>query len=197
MGQENLVIGICGGSGSGKSTLARMLAEHLGVHRCLILSQDCYYKDQSDRFDGDGSINFDHPDAIDFILKARHIEALKLGQEVEVPIYDFTTHQRLAETQTYRPKEYILVDGTLILSQHQLVAQFHHSVFLEVHETVRFQRRLARDVEERGRTVEGVQRQFYQQVKPMHDQFVEAHKSRADTILKTEEDVQSFLRKFK
>lgn len=191
--RENQVIGICGGSGSGKTTLAEALVNLLGIHRCLILSQDCYYKDQSHRFTGDGSVNFDHPDAIDFALKAHHIAALKRGETVDVPVYDFATHRRLDETATYEPREFILVDGTLILSQEQILMHLHQCVFLDICEEVRFQRRLRRDTQERGRTVEGVTTQFYQQVKPMHDQFIAAHVSRADVVLQTDDEIQAFL----
>src|SRR5688572_879760 len=99
------IIGVAGGSGSGKTTLAWRLCEALGTDRCAVLAQDHYYIDQSARFDGDGgSVNFDHPGSIDFPLLAQHLQALGAGKSVQVPIYDFPTHRRLVETQTFAPR---------------------------------------------------------------------------------------------
>lgn len=171
------VIAIAGGSGSGKTTLARKVKAAFAHLGCTILGQDSYYFDQSSKFDRDGgAVNFDHPSALEFELLAQHLQELKKGKNVEVPIYDFATHKRLAQTERLEHHPVILVDGTLILSQKVLLPLFDESIFLEVDELTRFERRLKRDVEERGRTPEGVRAQFYGQVKAMHDAFVEPSK---------------------
>jgi uridine kinase len=182
------IVGISGGSGSGKTTFAHALQAHLGAD-CAILSQDHYYIDQSARFRGDGeNVNFDHPDALDFPLLARHLAALRLGQAIEVPIYDFVTHKRLPRTQPFAAMPVVLLDGTLILSQPAILEQLDSSIFIETCERVRFERRLARDIAERGREREGVIKQFTRQVKPMHDAFVEPSKREARHVLSGEQD---------
>jgi uridine kinase len=180
------IIGICGGSCSGKTTLARAIETELGKEKCVIIFQDSFYKDQSDKFDRDGGqINFDHPDAIDFDLMKKLLVQLSAGQNIDLPQYDFKTHKRLKETLPIRPPEngIILVDGTLILHSKQLNNLFFKTIFLNTSEAVRFSRRKKRDVELRGRSLEGVIAQFENHVKPMHDQFVEPSKTGATLIL--------------
>lgn len=190
---KSSIIAIAGGSGSGKTTLAKKICGFLGDNRCGILSQDNYYKDQSKKFDGDGgAVNFDHPSSIDFDLLSTHIQKLKKGETVEVPRYDFVTHSRLPESDKMDPVAVIIVDGTLLLSQTQLLNDFDHKVFVDVPEPIRFQRRLKRDVQERGRTPEGVQKQYALQVKPMHDAFVEPSKKEADHLADDNFDIESF-----
>lgn len=172
--QQPWIIAIAGGSGSGKTTFATRLQTRLGVLASTILYQDSYYIDQSARFKEDGGdVNFDHPDALDFPLMAQHLETLCRGIAIEVPVYDFKTHKRLSLTAALAPKSVIVVDGTLILSQEGLRPFFHESVFLDIDEETRFSRRFRRDVKERGRQPDGVKRQFFNQVKPMHDLFVQ------------------------
>ncbi|MFL5813851.1 MAG: uridine kinase [Bdellovibrionia bacterium] len=183
------VIAIVGGSGSGKTTLAKKLQQEFGEKDCVILSQDSYYIDQSHKFDRDGgAVNFDHPSSLEFTLLAKHLERLKAGSDIEVPIYDFPTHKRLTTTETLRHHPLVLVDGTLVLSQRELLPYFDESIFLDVDEDTRFQRRMKRDIEERGRTPEGVREQFYKQVKVMHDEFVEPSKT-VSSILLSQSDV--------
>lgn len=172
------LIAVCGGSGSGKTTFARRLVEILGEDHCEILSQDRYYIDQSARFKEDGGdVNFDHPSAIDFDLMAKHLRRLSTGKPIEAPIYDFATHKRLSQTTRFEAKPVIIVDGILVLSQETIRDAIDASVFIDIPEAVRFERRLRRDTIERGRTPEGVEKQFLKQVKPMHDQFVEPSKT--------------------
>lgn len=186
MSCKTKIIAIAGGSGSGKTTFARRLDQHFG--QCSrILLQDSYYIDQSAKFDFDGgSVNFDHPSALDFDLLATHLEELKNGKTIDVPIYDFATHSRQKEVEKFDPCELVLVDGILILSQEQLLPHFDINIYVDAHEDLRFDRRLRRDVEERGRTEEGVRNQFFKQVKPMHDQFVEPSKGHAHHIVDPE-----------
>jgi uridine kinase len=179
------IIGVAGGSGSGKTFFARELQKILGDEKCTILYQDNYYIDQSHRFDGDGgSVNFDHPESLDFALLAQGLAALKAGKSIKVPIYDFATHTRKKETLDCHPKKIILVDGILILDSALVREVLDEAVFFDTPEELRFKRRLERDVHERGRTAEGVKKQFDLQVKPMHNQFVEPSKSYAQTIVK-------------
>ncbi len=178
------IIGVAGGSGSGKTFFARELQRILGDSVCSILYQDNYYIDQSKNFDGDGgSVNFDHPSSLDFNLLAQGLSELKLGKPIEVPIYEFATHQRLKKTFRCEPKKVILVDGILILDSQVVRAQLDESIFFDTPEELRYQRRLDRDVNERGRTPEGVKKQFDLQVRPMHEQFVQPSKSHAQTVI--------------
>ncbi len=177
-----VVVGIAGGSGSGKTTLALELLKLLGSS-AKVLYQDSYYIDQSHRFDGDGgSVNFDHPDSLEFSLLATHLRSLKQRRAVEVPQYDFATHSRLARTECFEPCDVVIVDGTLLLSQPQICRALDLKVFVDTDEDLRFSRRLDRDVRERGRTPDGVRKQFSLQVKPMHDEFVEPSKIHADLL---------------
>jgi uridine kinase len=179
------IIGVAGGSGSGKTFFARELQKSLRDQNCTIIYQDNYYIDQSHRFDGDGgSVNFDHPESLDFKLMAEGLNDLKKGKAIKVPLYDFATHTRKKECLDCAPKKIILVDGILILDSALVRAELDEAVFFDTPEELRFSRRLERDVHERGRTPEGVKKQFDLQVRPMHDQFVEPSKLYAQTIVK-------------
>lgn len=194
------IIGVAGGSGSGKTTFVKRLLESL-KDDCALISQDNYYHDQSDKFDHDGgSVNFDHPDSLDFDLMRKHLEVLKSGLAIESPRYDFATHTRSKKTDTLMSKPIIIIDGILILSAPQIVEMLDHKIFIDCNEKLRFQRRLKRDVEQRGRTPEGVENQFFKQVKPMHDEFVEPCKKCASDIVGIEnfdEKVSYWLEKLK
>ncbi len=194
------IIGVAGGSGSGKTYFARELQKILGDEKCSILYQDNYYIDQSAKFDGDGgSVNFDHPSSLDFDLLAQGLRELKQGKSIKVPLYDFATHTRKIETIDCHPKKIILVDGILILDSSVVRAALDEAVFFDTPEELRFKRRLDRDVHERGRTPDGVKKQFELQVKPMHNQFVEPSKIFAQTIVKDfgdyHEAIEFFTRK--
>lgn len=178
------ILGVAGGSGSGKTYFAQAVLDRLGHDRCSIVCQDNFYIDQSHRFDFDGgSVNFDHPDSIDFELLAEKLGEIKKGRDVEIPIYDFVTHKRKSETLSIPPKPMIIVDGILIFHSLKVREIFSDLIFFETPEELRYQRRLERDVRERGRTPEGVQSQFEKQVKPMHDLFVEPSKYHAKTVV--------------
>lgn len=178
------ILGVAGGSGSGKTYFAKALQEALGTHSTIVY-QDNFYIDQSHRFDHDGgSVNFDHPESLDLKLLARCLSELKTGSGTKIPVYDFKTHSRLKEELPIAPTKIVIVDGILIFHPDYLREQFDEMVFFDTPESLRFERRLERDVVERGRTVEGVKAQFLKQVKPMHDEFVEPSKVHAHTIVK-------------
>lgn len=174
---------MAGGSGSGKTTFTNTLVEELGSANVSVIGQDSYYIDQSHNFTACGSINFDHPDALDWELLSGHLEDLRQGRPIHVPIYDYATHQRQDNTILVLPKPYIVVDGILIFAAPKLIDRFDFKIFIDAPEELRFSRRLKRDVGERGRTPEGVRTQFNAHVKPMHDLFVEPSKHKADLIV--------------
>lgn len=195
------ILGIAGGSGSGKTYLAQAVRSAVGDNCCEIILQDNFYIDQSARFDFDGgAVNFDHPDSLDFGNLASCLQVLKTGQAVEIPIYDFKSHKRLGETLRVEPKPLIIVDGILIFHSQAVREVLDGRIFCQTEESLRYSRRLARDVNERGRTPEGVQAQFLKQVKPMHDQFVEPSKVFADTMIDEAHDfdriIEFYRRKF-
>jgi uridine kinase len=191
------IIGVAGGSGSGKTYFARELQKKLGDKTCVIIYQDNYYIDQSHRFDGDGgSVNFDHPSSLDFDLLASDLSMLKMGKNINVPIYEFSTHKRLSETITCEPRKIILVDGILILDSHKVLAQLDEAIFFDTSEELRFERRLYRDVHERGRSPDGVKKQFELQVRPMHNQFVQPSRVHAKTIVSDLKEYDIILERF-
>jgi uridine kinase len=178
-----LVIGVVGGSGSGKTTVARAIYDQLGLD-ATFLDQDAYYQDlQHLSLEARTRVNFDHPDAFDTDLLVAHIEALRAGQSIDKPTYDFAQHTRAARTIRLEAREIILVDGILLFAEVRLRALFDIKLFVDVDDDIRFIRRLQRDVTERGRTVEGVIRQYLDTVRPMHLEFVEPSKRYADVIL--------------
>lgn len=178
------VLGVAGGSGSGKTFFAKALIERLGSSLCEIVYQDNFYIDQSEKFDVDGGkVNFDHPSSIDFDLLALTLQKLRAGLETEIPIYDFAHHQRMPDTLVVKPLTVIVVDGILIFHSKKVRDLCHQRIFFHTSEEIRFKRRLERDVRERGRTPEGVRTQFVNQVKPMHDTFVEPSRIHAGQIV--------------
>lgn len=176
-----VIIGIAGGSGSGKTTFSRLIQSHLTDSHCGWLAQDRYYKSHPKELLG--QVNYDHPESIEFSLLAEHLASLKRGEDLFVPQYDFASHSRLKDSVHFPWRPVVVVDGILILSQPQIRDLLDYSFYIDTHEDIRFQRRLDRDVRERGRTPEGVREQFFNQVKPMHDLFVEPSRAHADRIV--------------
>jgi uridine kinase len=181
---QPVVIGVAGGSGSGKTTVVRRIVESLGPEQVTVLDHDRYYHDRSDlRFEERAALNYDHPDALDTELMVRHVQALKAGQSVDVPVYDFTRYARLTTTETVHPRRAIIVEGILVFVDAALRALMDIKVFVDTDDDTRFIRRLQRDVAERGRTMESVIDQYQSTVKPMHLEFVQPSKRYADIII--------------
>ncbi|MCZ2127344.1 MAG: uridine kinase [Anaerolineales bacterium] len=184
MNHVPLVIGVAGGSGSGKTTVARELLRRVGVDQIAYLQHDSYYKDLS-ALDASrhSEINFDHPNALETELLIEHVAALRDYRSVQVPIYDFATDTRKAETTRVSPKNVILVEGILLYAEPELRKLFDVKIFVDADADIRFIRRLRRDINERGRSVESVIAQYYATVRPMHLEFVEPSKRYADVII--------------
>lgn len=184
MTKSPLVIGIAGGTGSGKTTVAKKLAAAIPADRCALIEHDAYYKDRSDlTLEARAAINYDHPDALDSDLLAEHLRTLRSGEPVDVPIYDFVTHTRSAQTRHIEPAPVIIVEGILVFVETRVRAQFDIKIFVDTDPDIRLIRRIRRDLESRGRTFSSVREQYYSTVRPMHLQFVEPSKRWADLII--------------
>jgi uridine kinase len=179
-----IVIGVAGGSGSGKTTVVQRIVESLGDADVTVLDHDRYYRDRNDlRLEERALLNYDHPDALETDLLVRHVRALRGGQSVDVPRYDFTRHARLPDTARVHPRRALIVEGILIFTDAGLRALMDLKVFVDTDADTRFIRRLQRDVSERGRTMDSVIDQYQSTVKPMHLDFVEPSKRYADIII--------------
>ncbi len=181
--RQTMVIGIAGGTGSGKTTITRRLIQRFGSDVC-VLSYDNYYKAQHDTpFEERQKINYDHPDAFDTGLFLKDLRALKAGKTIRSPLYDYAIHDRLEQTKTIRPAKVILVEGILIFASRELCDEMDIKIFVDADADVRILRRIVRDVRDRGRSLESVVNQYLATVKPMHEQYVEPSKKRADIIV--------------
>jgi len=179
-----MIIGICGGTGSGKTTVARRILEKVDLDYVAYLQHDSYYRNLGDMpLELRHQINFDHPDALDNELFVNHLRALRAGEGIEMPLYDFATHPRRPETVYVQPKPILIVEGILNFVDAKLRELMDLKIFVETADDLRFIRRLSRDVSERGRSVELVIRQYLDTVRPMHEQFVEPSKRFADVII--------------
>jgi len=187
------ILGVAGGSGSGKTYFAKDIQKKIG-RDCAMIMQDNFYFDQSKKFDFDGgSVNFDHPSSIDAGLLVSHLKVLKSGKAINIPTYDFKTHSRTSSHLLIEPKPVIIVDGILIFHWKEVRDQFDDLIFFDTEESLRYERRLRRDVEERGREAEGVKNQIIKQVKPMHDEFVEPSREYANRVVTEKDDYQELL----
>jgi uridine kinase len=179
-----LVIGVAGGSGSGKTTVVNYLCDEFSSDNILRIEHDSYYRELGHLpFEERVKQNFDHPASLETELMIRHIEALLEGYPVEVPVYDFELHTRKDKTITATPSDVILIDGILIFSEPDLLKLMDVKIFVDTDDDVRLLRRLQRDIEERGRSVESVLNQYEKFVRPMHLEFVEPSKRYADIII--------------
>ena len=179
-----LIIGIAGGSGSGKTTVVKALTDQL-KERVVVIPQDSYYKDSSQLpMEERQKVNFDHPDSIDFDLLVRHLKELKAGRSIEQPVYSYITCSRSkTETITVNPAEVIIVEGILIFCCAELRNQMDIKIFVDADDDDRLMRVMARDIIERGKTVETVIQRYSRTVKPMFLQFIEPSKRYADVII--------------
>ena len=178
-----LVIGIAGGTGSGKTTLMNnLIAEFSDV--VTILSHDNYYKRHDElTYEQRCLLNYDEPDALETDLMARHLEHLRRGEAIDCPVYDFTLHNRSDQTIRIVPQKVIIVEGILIFENEQLRNLMDIRIFVDTDADVRLCRRIKRDVNKRGRTLESVLNQYLQTVKPMHERYVEPSKKYADLVV--------------
>lgn len=180
---ERIVIGIAGGTGSGKTTIAKKLYQAFSKD-AVILSHDFYYKPHDELpFEERCLVNYDHPDSLDTEMLTRHIEQLKEGKSIMHPTYDFANHTRNKTWEKTESAKLIIVEGILIFTDRRLCQLCDVKLFVDTDADVRFIRRLRRDTNKRGRTVESVVNQYLKTVKPMHEQFVEPSKSKADLII--------------
>ena len=178
-----LVIGIAGGSGSGKTTLMKNLVEKFEGD-VAVVSHDNYYKRHDNMtYEERSQINYDEPDAFDTPLMVQHLQQLRQGENVLCPVYDYTIHNRSEETVEIAPKRVIIVEGILIFADEALREQMDIRVFVDTDADVRLCRRIKRDVNKRGRTLESVLTQYQQTVKPMHEKFVEPSKKHAHLVV--------------
>jgi uridine kinase len=179
-----LVIGLAGGTGSGKTTVANVILERVGAHHIAYLPHDAYYNNLTDLPSTQREmVNFDHPDSLDTALLTSHIQELVHWRSIQLPVYDFKTHTRTAETVTIQPQPVIIVEGILIFAEPDLRDLFDVKIFVDTAPDIRFIRRLSRDIAERGRTTESVIHQYLTTVRPMHLEFVEPSKRYADVII--------------
>jgi uridine kinase len=186
--KKGILIGIAGASGSGKTHVANSIIESIGPDKAIIIQEDSYYKDLSDvPYEERVGRNFDHPDAFDYDLLTKHLLLLLNGEAVSHPVYDYKLHTRSKETKTIGPGVLIILEGILILNNARLRELMDYRVFIDTAMDICFVRRLKRDVEERGRTVDSVIRRYTETVRPMYLQFIEPSKQYADTLIPGDE----------
>jgi len=184
------IVGITGGTGSGKTTIVNEVNKLFDSSDICLLSSDSYYKNNANLdFSQRDKLNYDTPEAIDFNLLNKHIDLLKQGININVPNYCFTTHLRLENSTVLEPKKILIIEGILILTDKNLRDSIDYSVFLDCPRDVRFQRRLERDIKERGRNYNDVVNLFETRLDYMHSKFVEPYKSKCDLILNTNENI--------
>jgi uridine kinase len=181
--EKILVIGIAGGSGSGKTTLLKNIIETFGPS-ITVISHDNYYKRHDEMtYEERCKLNYDEPDALETDLMVRQLDQLRRGESVECPVYDFTVHNRSDETITIHPEKVILVEGILIFENKELRDLMDIKIFVDTDADIRICRRIKRDVNKRGRSLESVITQYQQTVKPMHEKYVEPSKKYADIVV--------------
>ena len=178
-----IVIGIAGGTGSGKTTITRRIMQRFGSDVSVIYHDNYYKEHHSMSYEERTKLNYDHPDAFDTQLLVRDLRKLKHGEAIYCPVYDFTIHDRSDKTVMIKPAKVIVVEGILIFQSQELCDQMDIKIFVDTDADVRILRRIVRDVRDRGRSLDSVVNQYLTTVKPMHEQFVEPSKRKADIII--------------
>ena len=185
MKNQAVIIGIAGGSASGKTSIAKQLYDYFkGHHKVKILKQDDYYKDQSHlSFEERAKTNYDHPFAFDTDLLVEHLKKLKKKERIEKPTYDYTLHTRSSVTEVIEKRDVIILEGIFVLAEPSIRELCDILVYVDTDSDIRFIRRLKRDIEERGRSLQSVCDQYLTTVRPMHEQFIEPSKKYAHIII--------------
>lgn len=179
-----IIIGVTGGSGSGKTSISRGIFNNFPNHSIMMLEQDSYYKDQSHlSFEERLGTNYDHPFAFDTDLLIQHVEKLLNYEAIEKPVYDYVAHTRSKDVIIQEPKEVIILEGILILEDERLRDLMDIKIYVDTDDDIRIIRRIKRDMEERGRTLDSIIEQYLTVVKPMYHQFIEPTKRYADVIV--------------
>jgi uridine kinase len=179
-----VIIGVAGGTGSGKTTVVREIVRRLGPDEVAVVQHDSYYRDRSGISPAERArINYDHPDALETPLLVEHVRALRAGDSIAVPVYDFSTHTRTTEVVSLTPRKVVIVEGILVLAEPDLRDLMAMRVFVDTDADIRMIRRLRRDMRDRGRTLESVVEQYLETVRPMHLEFVEPSKRHAHVIV--------------
>ena len=195
---RSVILGIAGGTGSGKTFIVDNLVNAYTSNNINVINLDSYYKDLSHMGHQDRvKQNFDHPDSIDIDLIISHLKQISDGNDVDIPIYDFSNHIRLETTKTISQSNVIIVEGIFALHYMQLRKLYTLNVFIETSEDIRFQRRLSRDTKERGRTISSVKDQFESTVLPMHKKFIRPSKQFADLIIDGNSNIINIIRSIK
>ena len=183
MSSDIMILGIAGGTGSGKTTITRKLIQRFGGD-VSVIHHDNYYKAHHDMpYEERAKLNYDHPDSFDTDLLIEDLKKLKKGCAITCPVYDYSIHDRTDKTITIRPTRVVIVEGILIFESRELCEQMDIKIYVDTDADVRILRRIVRDVRDRGRSLESVINQYLTTVKPMHEQFVEPSKRRADIII--------------
>lgn len=181
--EQRIVLGIAGGTGSGKTTLAKGIKSALGKD-AVLLCHDYYYNKNADMpYEERCVLNYDHPESLETDLLIRHVKALRNGVSIERPVYSFVTHTRLEETIEVKPAKVIIIEGVLLFENPELRSVMDIKVYVDTDSDIRLTRRIKRDVNERGRSLDSVLEQYVNTVKPMHEQFVEPSRKYADVII--------------
>ena len=179
-----IIIGVTGGSGSGKTSVSRAIFDQLHGHSLMMLQEDSYYKSQDDiPFEERTKVNYDHPNDFDTDLLIEQLEDLLNWKTIEIPVYDYAAHTRSKEVLVQEPREVIIVEGILTLNDARLRDLMDIKIFVDTDDDIRIIRRIQRDIEERGRTLQSVIDQYLETVKPMYHQFIEPSKRYADIIV--------------
>ena len=180
---ESIIIGIAGGSGSGKSTFTNRIKKHFGDDVVVIYHDNYYRRQDGILFEKRVKVNYDHPDSLETDLLVEHLKQLKAGKSIECPVYDYSQHNRSDKVIKIEPRPVILVEGILLLADERIRDLLDIKVYVEADADERILRRISRDVEERGRDLNGIIEQYLTTVKPMHYLYVEPTRALADVVI--------------